>query len=90
MLSWAGGVRIPQGDFVRPTRSEAELLQGEAALARALAEDPGFAGRHAGQLVAIDLLTRSMFTARPDAQPLSVAREGLDQGIVYLGRVPSP
>ncbi|MFH1466908.1 MAG: hypothetical protein ABIO70_21165 [Pseudomonadota bacterium] len=86
--SWAGGVRLPAERTVRGARSEEELTLGARALVRALQENPEFSEAHAGLSVGVDILSERLFVGRRDAGILDLARENLDEGIVYLAEIP--
>lgn len=87
-VSWAGGIWLPPDHPLRGVRTEDELEQGLRALTLALESDPDLGSTHAGEEVAVDLLTRQVFFREGTATPLDVARERRDDGVVYLGRLP--
>lgn len=87
-VSWSGGIWLPPDHPARPAQTADELEHGERALRMAFAEQPEFAREHAGQEVAVDLLTRRLFTRSGTATALEVAREHLDDGVIYLEHLP--
>jgi hypothetical protein len=87
LLSWAGGVRLPPVSMVRVARTDEELALGAAALQRALAALGAVRATLVGRTVAVDLASEQLFTGRADGSALDVARENLDEGIVFLARV---
>lgn len=89
-VSWAGGIWLPPDHPARPAQTEDELDQGSRALAMALAAHPGFDREHAGEEVGVDLQTRRLFVRSGTATALEIAREHLDEGIIYLERLPHP
>jgi hypothetical protein len=86
--SWAGGVRMPAERTVRGARSEEELAIGARALVRALQRNPEFAATHAGLSVGVDILSERLFAGRRDAGILDLARENLDEGIIFIAQLP--
>lgn len=87
-VSWSGGIWLPPDHPARPAQTDDEFAQGERALRMALAEQPEFAREHAGQEVGVDLLTRQLFTRSGTATALEIAREHLDDGVIYLEHLP--
>jgi hypothetical protein len=86
--SWASGIWMPAEDVVRPARSDDEVALGEATLRRALEEDPAFRDAHRGEFVGVDLLTGRLFAPKPDGGAIAAAKEQLDEGLLYLTRLP--
>lgn len=84
--SWAGGVRMPVEKVVRLARSPSEIALGKTRLSEWMDAEPGWK-THLGEPVAIDLGSGRVFWGRELASPLAVAREYLDEGIVYMTRV---
>jgi hypothetical protein len=87
-MSWAGGIWLPPDHPVRGVQTEEELAQGERALRVALERDPDFGRLHAGREVAVDLLSKRLFVREGTATALDVAKEHLDDGVVYLAHLP--
>lgn len=87
VLSWAGGVRLPPVVPVRTAQTEEELSLGESAFHRALAALGPRRANLVGHTVAVDLASEQVFMGRSDGSALDVARENLDEGIVFMGRV---
>lgn len=87
-VSWAGGIALPPDHPARGVLTDEEFAQGARALNIALSERPGFADKHAGAEVAIDLLTRRLFVRSGTSTALDIAREHIDDGIVYVERLP--
>ena len=81
--SFAGGVTMPPPGAVRGAETLEQAEAGDALLRRTVADHP----EHRGRLVGIDLLSERIFAGLPDATPVEVAREHLDEGIIYVGVV---
>jgi hypothetical protein len=79
--SWAGGVCLPEPDLVRPARTEEELRIG----GRLFDEWVRRGGRR-GERVGIDLQTGRAFTRTSDGSVFDVAREHLDEGVIFVGQ----
>ena len=82
--SWAGDVGLPAEPSVRSARSDDELATGRHLFAAWAAEE----ALPRGAAIGIDLATERRFRGRADVSPLDLAREALDEGIVYLTRAP--
>lgn len=86
-VSWAGGVWLPPESAVRRVRDESELVLVERALRDVLAADPDRRRELRGSVVALDLASRRLFTALPDATVFDRAEELLDDGLVGMSVV---
>ena len=69
---------------MRSARSDDELATGRHLFAAWAAEE----ALPRGAAIGIDLATERRFRGRADVSPLDLAREALDEGIVYLTRAP--
>lgn len=87
VVSWAGGVRLPCPPSVRPALSEEEIRLGERLLREALAERPGLRAQLGGLSLAVDLASGRIFTTRGGTPPLSLARDHMDEGVVWITRL---
>lgn len=86
--SWAGGVHLPHPSAVRPARTDQEVQLGREMLARALREAGPAVHRKSGESVGLNLADARLFFREPHRRPLEAAEEELDEGIIYVGRVP--
>lgn len=87
VASWAGGVRLPVPPSVRPALSEEEIGAGKRQLRDALAESPGLAAELAGLTFAVDLASGRIFKPRPSTSALELARDAMDEGVVWVTRL---
>ncbi len=83
-----GGVHLPHPSGVRPARTEQEVQLGRDILARELRAHPSEAAAHRGGSVGVSIASGRLFFREGERLPMEQAEEELDEGIVYLGRVP--
>ncbi len=86
--SICGGVAMASPSAVRPARTDDEVRLGRDILPRRLRESAQEALKHRGESVAVNLADGRLFFRLGDRLPLAQAQEELDEGIVYVGRVP--
>lgn len=84
VASWAGGVWLPEPELVGVVQTEKDMEVGRRLLREWSERHPG----HAGEWVGIDLQSGRVFRRTGDASEVDAAREALDEGLVYRGRVP--
>ena len=87
-LSWAGGVWLPPDHPAFGAYTDEQVEEGERALKMAIEREPSFARAHAGELVAVDILSGRLFARVGTATAFDVAREHIDDGIIYEALLP--
>lgn len=86
VLSWAGGVRLPDPALVRVASSDAERAAGERLLADWAHDHPEEARAQQDRTVGADLASGRVFTWLGPRSPMEAARDQLDEGVVHLRR----
>lgn len=86
VVSWAGGVRLPDPGLVRVAATGEERTLGERLLADWAHDHPEEAQGLRGRTVGVDLAGGRIFTWAGPRSPMEAARDQLDEGVIHLRR----